>query len=499
MLAGVEALVAIGVCGPGLIDAALPFHPRAGIRRGLVVFLGLCVGISLWGAIGLAGFFMRRTSLPELMAGDALLTAVTGTAIVVWRRTRKPSVATIHVDPLERVSRSMLFLLLLAIAGSAAIFALQIHQRPDGGYDAWAIWNVRARFIFARSPHTFDATFPHADYSPLWPALLARIAWLMGGLSTTLPIICAATAAVLNAGILFLGAAWFRGPRAGVLAAIVLLGTQEFVVHAADQYADVPLACVFLSAGVLLAIFLDSQSSGRVHLAVLSGMLAGVGALVKNEGIIYLIGLFAGLIVAMLKFLRPRAVIGIGAFAAGALPMLLLLGVFKIAFAPANDLISGGAAFAVAHDVDSLPLSNGHADAPGAASGTESQAPPTLLRRLTDIHRYRTVLFSVLNRLVRIDRWNIFLLAAVISFVVPPRTTCDLPGRMALRIAILITCVGYFFAYITTPHGLEWHIETSMNRLILQIWGPLVFLIAMRLTDAPHPQVVSTIRANSPL
>ncbi|HZK79688.1 MAG TPA: hypothetical protein VFC46_01445, partial [Humisphaera sp.] len=81
LIAGILALVAIGISGPGLMDAALPAHPRPGIRRGLVILLGLCVGVSLWAAVGLAGFFIHKSSPPALMAGDAALSIIAGIAI----------------------------------------------------------------------------------------------------------------------------------------------------------------------------------------------------------------------------------------------------------------------------------------------------------------------------------------------------------------------------------------------------------------------------------
>ncbi|HWE01436.1 MAG TPA: glycosyltransferase family 39 protein [Tepidisphaeraceae bacterium] len=488
VLAGILAAVAIGVCGPGLLDAALPFHRRAGIRRGLILFVGLSLGLSLWAAVGLAAFFARMSSLPDLMGGDAILALAGGAAMLAWRRARKTdSVPVVEIDPADDISSLMICFLLLMIVGSAAVFALQVRQRPDGGYDAWAIWNLRARFIYARSSHTFDAAFPHADYSPLWPALLARIGWLAGGLSTAAPMVCGALAATFTAGILFFGVAWFRGARAGVVAAIMLLGTQELIDHAADQYADVPLASVFLATGVLLALFLESRSTSRLRMAFLAGLLGGAGALVKNEGMIYVVALLIGLAVAAAKFRRPGGVIEIGAFVAGAVPMLLLLGVFRFGFAPANDMLSGGAAFAVAHDIDSLPAADDSPHRLGASGDSSAGAPRSLARRLTDSRRYRTVLFAVLGRLIRIDRWNIFLLAAAVSFVLRPLSKQDAVARAALGTAILLTCGGYFMAYVATPHGLEWHINTSMNRLILQIWGVLLFLTSLRLNGPPAP------------
>ncbi len=88
LLAWVLALTAIGVSGPGLLAVALPDHWRAGVRRGLIIFVGLCVGFSLWASVGLAAFFMHRMGRWELMAGDAILVVICGLTIIDWQKTK---------------------------------------------------------------------------------------------------------------------------------------------------------------------------------------------------------------------------------------------------------------------------------------------------------------------------------------------------------------------------------------------------------------------------
>jgi len=485
LLASGLSLVTAGLSGPGLLAAALPPHPLAGVRRGLIIFLGPCIGLSLWGAVGVAAFFMHRATLPALMIGDALLAAMAAVGILLCRKARPPVEALLPPPaPSEHLSNPMLCVLLLATAGSAAVFLLHARLRPDGLWDAWSIWNLRARFIYFGSTHAFDAGFPHADYPPLYPTLIARIDWLVGAASTTVPLVCGAAAAALCAGTLFFGVAWLRGPRTGALAAIVLLGTQEFMNHAADQYADVPLACLFLGASVLVAIFLDGSEPRRIPVAALAGVLAGAATLLKNEGAFHFLGLFAGMIAAVAIAARPRKWGGVAAFIAGALPMLLLLGIFKIAIAPPSDMITGREAFAIAEDADSSPTESAM-EKNAVQRDAGSVAPPSLWKRLSDLRRYWAILLAVLNRLIRIDRWNLFLAACVASFFFRPRTNQGRASRRALAIALLVTSAGYFAAYLATPHNLTWHINTSINRLILQMWGVMLLLASLRLVQKP--------------
>jgi hypothetical protein len=48
----------------------------------------------------------------------------------------------------------------------------------------------------------------------------------------------------------------------------------------------------------------------------------------------------------------------------------------------------------------------------------------------------------------------------------------------ALTLGLL--CVGYLMVYVTTPYELEWHLRTSMDRLLLQMWPALVLVVMLR-------------------
>ena len=39
--------------------------------------------------------------------------------------------------------------------------------------------------------------------------------------------------------------------------------------------------------------------------------------------------------------------------------------------------------------------------------------------------------------------------------------------------------VGYFFVYVLTPLDLAYHLATSLNRLFLQLWPGVIFLVFM--------------------
>jgi hypothetical protein len=44
-------------------------------------------------------------------------------------------------------------------------------------------------------------------------------------------------------------------------------------------------------------------------------------------------------------------------------------------------------------------------------------------------------------------------------------------------IALALMFVGYFFVYVLTPMDLIWHLGTSLERLLLQMWPTFLFLL----------------------
>ena len=44
---------------------------------------------------------------------------------------------------------------------------------------------------------------------------------------------------------------------------------------------------------------------------------------------------------------------------------------------------------------------------------------------------------------------------------------------------LTVMWLGYFYIYLTTYWPLQLHIDTSLNRLALQLWTPFVFLYFM--------------------
>jgi len=42
---------------------------------------------------------------------------------------------------------------------------------------------------------------------------------------------------------------------------------------------------------------------------------------------------------------------------------------------------------------------------------------------------------------------------------------------------------GYFFVYLATPHDVVWHVKSSMDRLLTQLWPSFLLTVFLYLDD----------------
>lgn len=346
----------------------------------------------------------------------------------------------------------------LALASTALVFLQLSFQSPHGGYDGWEIWNMRARFLYRGGSHWTDSFsnllyYSHPDYPLLLPASIAR-SWLyIGNETQSTPIAIAMLFMLATVGLLCASVSLLRSTTQGCLAGLVLLGTPFFSIHAAAQYADVPLGFYMLATLVLLSLAGDVEKGDRGLLA-LAGMMAGFSAWTKNEGSLFLCAVlvaFFGLSI----FLKGhnygwREIIPFTGFL---LPILAVVFYFKTTLAPPNDLL-------------------------------HAERLQTTIGKLVTPSRYKEVARAFFDRSFHFGKWpwyvNVPLILAFFSLLVGidvERQHWWVTASCILALALIVT--GYFFTYIITPRPLEWHLSTSLDRLFLQLWPSVIFTYFM--------------------
>ena len=193
---------------------------------------------------------------------------------------------------------------MLLVALGAALYAgiLRMLALPHGIMDAFAIWNLHARFLFLGGPNWrdgFTAVIPwsHPDYPLLLPAAIAHFWTYLGHDDPRVPAALGFTFTFATVGLLFSALSILRGRTQAALAAIALLATPSFIEEGTAQYADVPLAFFFLATVVLICLD-DYRPEGRAPLCarpplLLAGLALSFAAWTKNEGLLFLGAIFA--------------------------------------------------------------------------------------------------------------------------------------------------------------------------------------------------------------
>lgn len=325
---------------------------------------------------------------------------------------------------------------------------------PHGAWDAWAIWNLKARFL-ARAEDWRAMFHPaiawsHPDYPMLLPSLVGWL-WVLGGTEAVAAPMLTAFGFLAGLGLAAGGAvSHLRGRAQGMAAAAVVWGTPSVVVQGASQYADAPLAFFIATTLAVVAVW---EAGGRTDAAlpVLAGFLGGGAAWTKNEGLLFLVLLIVLLFACHARESFRAAVKFSGLALLGALPPLLLVIIHKVSSAAPTDLWA-----------------------------TASAA--TLSARLGDLERYRIVLLAFLQMGFSFGETILPVVPLLLLYAGLKGRLSRCPGSRraaGLRIpplALLFMSAGYFMVYVLSPQDLEWHLATTLPRLWLHLYPSLVIV-----------------------
>ncbi len=355
------------------------------------------------------------------------------------------------------INKIIVCIFIIIFYPAALIFSENVFLRPHGEWDAWAIWNVHARFIFLGGPNWTNVFSPqllgtHADYPWLLPSLIARSWTYMGNDSILVPITIAALFTFFTVLLLFASLSLLKGIREGIIAAIVLLGTPLFFFYGASQMADIPLSFYFLMTLVLLSFFLKNIKN--YHVLLLTGISMGMALFTKNESILFF------LLVTLIYFLfsvRMRdklySLSNYRYFLFPVVPILSVLLYTKFHYGLTNDLFN-------------------------------ENSNQLLFSRLLDFDRYSLVAEAFLLRFLHFGGFQtdiplaFFMYILVVGFAWEKK---NISGIIFIFTLLICMLVGYFMIYIATPHDLNWHLQSSLERLFMQLWPSLIFLIFLLL------------------
>jgi hypothetical protein len=306
------------------------------------------------------------------------------------------------------------------------------HITPYGGWDAWAIWNLQAKYL--ANGHYWQNLFlntrhGHPDYPLLLPGISAMVSRALPGIPVEVTSFYWGMLVAMIIPVMLWLVLKPKSTLVAIWAIYSLLSSQYYLSQSVAMYADMTLGCFLL--GAIVALRQIPEGSNRVLLVALC---LGGCLWTKNEGAI-LVALF---IVFHLRQLlgQKRWII----FFAGISMPLIALCMLKSVYAPANDMVNG---FSMA-----------------------------TLQQATDWQRYETI-WNHVSKVVTADfgymRWVVvlYLLVCLFRKQWPTATAWMLASSM----------VVYFFVYVFSPMELHWHLVTSADRLMLQLMPALLYVL----------------------
>lgn len=391
------------------------------------------VGLSVAGIVATAAAYAGVGVSTTLTVVTILVVCAGGVA--TWRLVGPP----VERRPAPRFPRDRGFLMAGAAVAAVFVFAgtALALVNPIYEWDGWAIWGVKAALLYeyGRVPDllvTGDYALTSVDYPILWPALEATHQRAMGGVEPKL--------ASLPHWVLYVAFAWtlaavgsrLMRPALWVSVAVGTLTTYAIVDQLFWHYADVPTA-ILLAAGALFAgLWLEGHGARWLAPAAI---VLGAAANGKNEGLVAVVALLAGLLVAALARRagwRPAIpVVLVGVFVGlSILPWRLWL--------VAND-VEGQVAFSDLID-------------PGLLADRADRVEPSASRLLGEI--------------VDPSAWGLLGVAALALVVVAVTRRSTRAAALFYAVAAALVFLFLVAAYVVTTGDYVWRLDTSAYRVV---------------------------------
>lgn len=333
---------------------------------------------------------------------------------------------------------------LFLLAARASALA-EVH----GEWDAWAIWNLHTQYLLDPDNWhliTRNIEYGHPDYPMGLPAFNAFSIRLSGGNSTVItPFVVSVAFCLAIPAFVFINTA--KRSLLVAIPALYFMGQDVFYLQRGiAQLADTPLAFFFLCAVACMYHYRENP-----QYIPLSAFFAASCMWIKNEGAV-LAGIF--LLFNINTYVKSKKMKQVAV--AIAIPLITFV-CYKVFYATPNDMVGG--------------------------QGKDS------FTRFSDPQRYKMIYDSFCKNL----NGNFYYIKiGVLAYLLISLLRWRWPDRQFL---MLSTClVAYFFFYVFTPNDLEWHLNTSQNRLMHQLMPSFLFVLAHHFSalasgDTPLPDL----------
>ncbi len=331
------------------------------------------------------------------------------------------------------------------------IFLAESIEFPHGLWDAWGDWNLGAKFI-ARDPYGWSKTFHqiistmfHMDYPLLQKGFIAQCWMVIGNETVWVPIAFCFIFTFCSIGLLSASVSYFTNKTNGLIAGLVMLCSPYFMTMGDSQYADNTIGYFYL-ATIILLTFARSGIKMKPAFLIAAGISAGLAGWTKNEGLLFILLLFVSQLPLLFYKNYRQLFHELKYILFGMLPILILIGYFKVYIAPPNEIIS--------------------------AQGIET------LSKITDYSRHEIAIKWYYHEISKfgdwiLNPWWLFLLGILFNGLSIKQNRESIISNLALLLLMLLGC---YFVFIIADLELEFYLHTTVHRLYFQLFPSFIFL-----------------------
>ncbi len=306
------------------------------------IFLATGIGLGISSHLTFYSFLILDRLMPAgIIDVHLVLLGALLTDLLIRRQIKKPEIAFPRLTVKNSALTFLIFFILVLVVAQGRFY-------PYGGWDAWQVWNFKAKFLLLSGDNWHDLFSPEIwRSSPHYPLLLPLInvwAWLFTAKPVdATPLVTSIFFTVLTAGLLS-SALWGKTKNIfSLLPALLILTLPFFNLLATTQYCDIVLSFYLLAALLTLS---DAQKTRSPSFAGLSGICTGFLTFTKPEGLVAAL-IISGLVVALTILSRRRkpknfSVIQSGFFFAGLAVVSLPTFAFHVLYSPGNQTFING-------------------------------------------------------------------------------------------------------------------------------------------------------------
>ena len=342
--------------------------------------------------------------------------------------------------------RSLINYLSVIVFSLIAVYScFKCIKYPDGSWDALGMWNYKAKFlahgnevwnsIFFKTYDSYD--YLHRDYPLFLPCTIARVYNYVGERDYIIPLFFSWFFTFISFVLPYFYLKKLKNKYYSLFAVCVLSFSPTIFFYGCMQYADMPLT-LFILISLYEYIIWNRENK---NLPWIGMFFAALCFWVKNEGIPWFIS-YTLLVIYCLYKKEKKFKSSIKEFfkvVVALLPIFISVLFVRYFANSENDLVFG--------------LSD-------------------RLKQIFEIERYKLMFPYVWEFFIKQHFWILFIPIYLFAGFIDKKYS----NYKYLLLIISLMYLIFIFVYLTTPHNLKWHLETSFTRIFSDYLHSLIFL-----------------------